>query len=86
MVSDIHRNLLKGGLFLYPLNAKMPEGKLRLLYECNPMAFIVEQARGKAISMHERILDIHPTQLHQRASFFCGNSEMVDRLSSYLHS
>ena len=86
MVSDVHRNLLKGGLFLYPPNAKMPEGKLRLLYECNPMAFIVEQAGGKAVSMHERILDIHPTHLHQRASFFCGNSEMVDMLSSYLHS
>ncbi len=85
MVSDIHRNMLQGGLFLYPPNAKMPKGKLRLLYECNPIAFIVEQAGGKAISMKERILDIEPKELHQRSSFFCGNAEMVDLLSSYLN-
>ena len=64
----------------------MPKGKLRLLYDCNPMAFIVEQAGGKAISKEERILDIQPTELHQRSSFFCGNTEMVDLLSTYLNS
>ena len=70
MVSDIHRNLFQGGVFLYPPNKKMPTGKLRLLYECNPIAFIVEQAGGKAISMGERIMEIESKDLHQRSSFF----------------
>ncbi|MGB2244620.1 MAG: class 1 fructose-bisphosphatase [Flavobacteriaceae bacterium] len=84
MVSDIHRNMLKGGLFLYPPNQKMPKGKLRLLYECNPIAFIVEQAGGKAISMDGRIMDIAPTELHQRTPFFCGNHQMISTLETYL--
>jgi len=84
MVSDIHRNMLKGGLYLYPPNAKSPQGKLRLLYECNPMAFIVEQAGGEAISMDQRILDIIPSSLHQRIPFFCGNKEMIQVLKTYL--
>lgn len=84
MVSDIHRNMLKGGLFLYPPNAKSPQGKLCLLYECNPIAFIIEQAGGEAISMEERIMDINPSSLHQRVSFFCGNTEMVQALKSFL--
>ena len=84
MVSDIHRNMLKGGLFLYPPNAKSPKGKLRLLYECNPIAFIVEQAGGMAVSMDKRIMEIQPTELHQREPFFCGNSEMVQDLQEHL--
>lgn len=84
MVSDIHRNMLKGGLFLYPPNEKSPKGKLRLLYECNPIAFIVEQAGGEAISMNQRILEIEPTSLHQRSAFFCGNKEMIYILKNYL--
>ena len=84
MVSDIHRNLFQGGVFLYPPNKKMPTGKLRLLYECNPIAFIVEQAGGKAISMGERIMEIEPEDLHQRSSFFCGNREMIEVLEEHL--
>ena len=84
MVSDIHRNMLKGGLYLYPPNQKSPLGKLRLLYECNPVAFIVEQAGGEAISMDQRIMEIDPNTLHQRVPFFCGNKEMVATLKSYL--
>ena len=84
MVSDIHRNILKGGLFLYPPNAKSPQGKLRLLYECNPIAFIVEQVGGMAVSMDKRIMEIQPTELHQREPFFCGNSEMIQDLQYHL--
>lgn len=71
LVSDIHRNILKGGLYLYPPNKKSPQGKLRLLYECNPIAFIVEQSGGEAISMDQRVMEIVPTSLHQRIPFFC---------------
>ena len=84
MVSDIHRNIFKGGIFLYPPNEKHPNGKLRLLYECNPIAFLIEQAGGMAKSMHERILEIDPKDLHQRVPFFCGNKEMVETLNTYL--
>ena len=84
MVSDIHRNILKGGLFLYPPNARTPHGKLRLLYECNPIAFIIEQAGGMAISMNKRIMEIEPKTLHQRVPFFCGNSDMIHDLQQYL--
>jgi len=66
MVSDIHRNMIKGGIFIYPKSSKAVNGKLRLLYECNPMAFIVEQAGGKASDGFTRIMDIIPTELHQR--------------------
>jgi fructose-1,6-bisphosphatase I len=78
MVADIHRNLLKGGIFLYPATSANRTGKLRLLYECNPMAFIIEQAGGKASNGSERILDIQPEKLHQRSPIFIGNSEMVE--------
>ena len=84
MVADIHRNMLKGGLFLYPPNAKSPNGKLRLLYECNPIAFIVEQAGGMAVNMDKRIMEINPKSLHQREPFFCGNREMVENLLEHL--
>jgi fructose-1,6-bisphosphatase I len=78
LVSDFHRNLLKGGIYIYPSTASAPNGKLRLLYECNPMAFLMEQAGGKAIDGQKRILEIVPTELHQRIPFFCGSNNMVD--------
>lgn len=84
MVSDIHRNIFKDGIFLYPPNAKHPDGKLRLLYECNPISLIVEQAGGLAISMNQRILDINPKSFHQRTPFFCGNREMIEVLQKNL--
>jgi len=80
LVADFHRNLLKGGIFLYPSTASYPKGKLRLLYECNPMAYIAEQAGGKATNGREvRILDIKPDSLHQRVPFYVGSRQMVDR-------
>ncbi|TKC00007.1 class 1 fructose-bisphosphatase [Pedobacter cryotolerans] len=77
MVADIHRNLIKGGIYIYPTTAASPNGKLRLLYECNPMAFIIEQAGGVASDGFNRILDIVPTELHQRTSVFIGSPKMV---------
>lgn len=77
MVADIHRNLIKGGIYIYPTTSSSPNGKLRLLYECNPMAFIVEQAGGKASDGKNRILEIEPFELHQRTSIFIGSSNMV---------
>ena len=70
MVADVHRNLIKGGIFTYPGTTSKPKGKLRLLYECNPFAFIAEVAGGKATDGKQRILDIQPTELHQRTPFF----------------
>lgn len=80
MVADLHRNLLKGGIFMYPGTTDKPDGKLRLLYECNPFAFIIEVAGGKATDGHRRILDIVPTALHQRIPFFIGSKGMMDEL------
>ncbi len=77
LVADFHRNLLGGGLFAYPANAKSPKGKLRLLYECNPLAFIVEQAGGAATDGRQRILDVQPTELHQRSPYFVGSKADV---------
>ena len=77
MVADIHRTLLYGGIFMYPGDTKHPDGKLRLMYEGNPMGFIVEQAGGKASTGKERILDIVPTSLHQRTPLFIGSTEDV---------
>ena len=79
MVADLHRNLLKGGIFIYPPTAKAPNGKLRLMFECNPMAFIVEQAGGIATTGKERILDIQPTELHQRVPIYIGSANMVKK-------
>lgn len=73
LVADFHRNLLGGGIFAYPANTKSPNGKLRLLYECNPLAFIVEQAGGSATDGRRRILDVKPTELHQRSPYFVGS-------------
>ena len=79
LVADFHRNLLKGGIFIYPSTAKSPRGKLRLLYECNPLAFIIEQAGGKASDGRNRILEIKPKSLHQRTPLFIGSSQMVNK-------
>ncbi len=84
LVSDIHRNILKGGIYIYPTSTKAPKGKLRLLYECNPMAFIVEQAGGKASDGYMRIMDIEPTELHQRVPFFCGSKNMVEKAEEFM--
>ncbi|GAA3959459.1 class 1 fructose-bisphosphatase [Allohahella marinimesophila] len=82
LVSDFHRNLLKGGIYLYPSTASNPEGKLRLLYECNPLAFLAEQAGGIASDGRGRIMDIEPTSLHQRTPYFIGSSNMVKRVEA----
>jgi len=84
LVSDFHRNMIKGGIYFYPSTSKSPNGKLRLLYECNPMAFLAERAGGKASDGFNRILDIKPSELHQRVPFFCGNKDMVDKLESFM--
>ncbi|MCC8359720.1 class 1 fructose-bisphosphatase [Salinimicrobium sediminilitoris] len=84
LVSDFHRNMIKGGIYFYPTTSSAPNGKLRLLYECNPMAFIAEQAGGKASNGFDRILDIDPTELHQRVPFFCGNKEMVEKAEEFM--
>jgi fructose-1,6-bisphosphatase I len=78
LVADFHRNLLGGGIFAYPANKRTPKGKLRLLYEANPLAFIVEQAGGLASDGTQRILDIHPTELHQRIPLYIGSKNEVD--------
>jgi len=78
LIADFHRNLLKGGIFLYPATENTPNGKLRLMYECNPMAFIVEQAGGVASTGQGRILDLVCTDLHQRAPIYVGSSNMVE--------
>jgi fructose-1,6-bisphosphatase I len=77
LVADFHRNLLKGGIFIYPATAKSPKGKLRLLYECNALAFLAEQAGGIASDGQQRILDIQPEELHQRTPFIVGSPDMV---------
>lgn len=87
MVADLHRNLLKGGIFIYPMTEKKPDGKLRLLYECNPMAFIVEQAGGRATNGRgTRIMEIEPTELHQRTPILIGSENMVRQLETLLAS
>lgn len=84
LVSDIHRNMIKGGVYLYPQTSASPNGKLRLLYECNPMAFVVEQAGGRASDGVQRILDIVPDELHQRTPFYCGSKNMVEKLLEHI--
>ncbi|PIE50369.1 MAG: class 1 fructose-bisphosphatase [Flavobacteriales bacterium] len=84
LVSDFHRNMIKGGIYMYPSYAKSPNGKLRLLYECNPMAFLAEQAGGKATNGMQRIMEIEPTELHQRVPFFCGSRMMVDKVEEFI--
>ena len=78
MVADVHRNLIKGGVFLYPAMTDSPNGKLRLMYECNPMAFLAEQAGGEATTGKQRILEVKPTELHQRVPIIIGSKSMVE--------
>ncbi len=86
LVADFHRNLLKGGIYIYPKGTTAPNGKLRLLYECNPIAFLIEQAGGKASDGHTRILDIDPKELHQRVPFFCGSPKMVEQAEEFMRN
>ena len=79
LVADFHRNLIKGGIYIYPAVPAAPQGRLRLLYECNPLAFIAEQAGGLATDGKQRILDIQPTELHQRVGFYTGSKLMVEK-------
>ncbi len=84
LVADFHRNLIKGGIYLYPSNKKSPNGKLRLLYECSPLAFLAEQAGGKATNGKMRIMDIEPSELHQRVPYFIGSVNMVNQLEDFI--
>ncbi len=84
LVSDFHRNMIKGGIYIYPTSSKAPKGKLRLLYECNPMSFLAEQAGGKATDGYRRIMDIEPTELHQRVPFFVGSLYMVNKAEEFM--
>ena len=84
LVADFHRNLLKGGIYMYASGTNSPKGKLRLLYECNPIAFIAEQAGGKASTGRSRILNLSPDELHQRTPFYVGSRFMVDKLEEYV--
>lgn len=84
MVADFHRNLIKGGIYLYPRTINAVNGKLRLMYECNPMAFLIEQAGGVATDGKNRILDIVPEEIHQRSPFFMGSKELVDHATSFI--
>jgi fructose-1,6-bisphosphatase I len=86
LVSDFHRNMIKGGIYLYPQSSKNPNGKLRLLYECNPMAFLAEQANGKASDGFTRTMDVEPTELHQRVPFICGSKNMVEKAEEFMRN
>lgn len=85
LVADFHRNLLKGGIYMYPATVKSPKGKLRLLYEANALSFIAEQAGGMATDGHGRILDIQPTSLHQRTPLYIGSKKMVEEVGEFLN-
>jgi fructose-1,6-bisphosphatase I len=85
LVADFHRNLLKGGIFLYPQNETAPNGKLRLVYECNPIAFIASQAGGRAFDGKKSLLEITPSSLHQRSPFYVGSKNMIKKLEEFLH-
>jgi len=84
LVSDIHRNILKGGIYMYPGTTLKPRGKLRLCYECNPMAFIMEQANGRATDGTQRVLDLIPQELHERCPLFAGSQNMIDEVQGFL--
>ena len=84
LVSDFHRNMIKGGIYIYPTSSKAPQGKLRLLYECNPIAFLAEQADGSASDGFKRILEIKPTELHQRVPIFVGSEKMVKKAEEFM--
>jgi fructose-1,6-bisphosphatase I len=84
LVADFHRNLIKGGIYIYPDVLSAPKGKLRLLYECNPLAYIAEQAGGLASTGRKRILDLKPRELHQRVPYYVGSKLMVEKAMSFL--
>lgn len=84
LVADFHRNMIKGGIYIYPDTTTSPEGKLRLLYECNPLAFIAEQAGGIASTGRKRVMDLKPTRLHERVPFYIGSKQMVEKAMSLL--
>ena len=84
MVADMHRTLIKGGIFIYPADKSNANGKLRLQYECNPMSFIIEAAGGKSVSGGKNILDIQPTELHQRVPIFIGSKNMVNKAMEFV--
>ncbi|HZW38263.1 MAG TPA: class 1 fructose-bisphosphatase [Ignavibacteriaceae bacterium] len=84
MVADIHRNMLYGGIFMYPADSRSPHGKLRLMYECNPMSFIIESAGGRATNGKQRILEIKPNSLHQRTPIFIGSEEDVKMVEEFM--
>ena len=84
LVSDCHRNIIRGGIYMYPSTYKAPKGKLRLLYECNPIAFLTEQAGGKATDGRKRIMELVPTELHERTPFYCGSKSMVERVMEFI--
>jgi fructose-1,6-bisphosphatase I len=84
MVADFHRNLIKGGIFIYPSTEKDPNGKLRMLYECNPMSFLIEQAGGTGSNGFERMLDVVPTSIHQRTPIFMGSTKMVEKAMAFM--
>ncbi len=84
LVSDFHRNMIKGGIYIYPSSLNAPMGKLRLLYECNPIAFLTEQANGLATDGYNRIMEIQPTELHQRVHIFCGSRNMVKKAGEFM--
>lgn len=86
LIADFHRNLLKGGIYMYPPTEKAPNGKLRLLYECNPMSFLVEQAGGKSSSGKGRVMEIQPTEFHQRTPIFIGSTDMVDQVLGLMNN
>ncbi|CAN5556415.1 class 1 fructose-bisphosphatase [soil metagenome] len=86
LVADFHRNMFKGGIFMYPPTDEVPKGKLRLMYECNALAFIIEQAGGKASDGTEDIMKIKPDSLHQRVPLFIGSKKMVQKLEEYLRT
>lgn len=85
LVADFHRNLLKGGIYIYPATGKDKNGKLRLMYECNALAFLAEQAGGSASDGYQRILEINPKDLHQRTPFYVGSKNMVNKAVSLIH-
>lgn len=84
LVADFHRNLIKGGIYIYPCTTQAPEGRLRLLYECNPLAFISEQSGGLSTTGTKRIMDIKPEKLHERVAFFTGSKNMVEKAMGFL--
>lgn len=86
LVSDFHRNMIKGGIYMYPQSSKNPNGKLRLLYECNPMAFLAEQANGKSSDGFIRTMEVEPTELHQRVPFICGSKNMVEKAEEFMRN